>query len=254
MFNVGGPKSGTHSIASMFDSTVRAAHEPEPLKLISMLLAYERKSVSHRSLVGWVNRRNRRLGLNVDSSHLNWHILEILLSVTVEAKILLTVRDCYSMLNSQLNNYFRHGASRHSLWINWRNARLGSSAFNYNSNEGFLKANNLPNLKSYIEQWQLRISTTEELVPAKQLLVVRTEEIPQRAKEIAEFAGLPVSSLKPEGAHAYQHLSKKNYLLEFSESYIEDLVQRYAGQKMRQYFPELRNLGDVLPAKLGSRA
>ena len=75
---VGTPKSGTHSIAALFSPHYRACHEPEFLELWNKLFTVQDGLISERELVRYVRARDKRLWLELDSSNLNFFLIDIL--------------------------------------------------------------------------------------------------------------------------------------------------------------------------------
>jgi hypothetical protein len=78
LYGVGIGKSGTHSLASLFSGNVRARHEPEAGQLIDKILDWRAGRVTDQQVTAWIHERDKRLALEIDSSGLNFQIVEIL--------------------------------------------------------------------------------------------------------------------------------------------------------------------------------
>lgn len=100
VFCIGAPKTGTHSIAAMFEDTVLAAHEPEPDYAISLILEYWSGKITKANFHDAVRQRVERLNLTIDSSTINLFLLEPLVQDFSNSYFILTIRDCYTWLNS----------------------------------------------------------------------------------------------------------------------------------------------------------
>ncbi len=126
----------------------------------------------------------------MDSSYLNYHLLDILVSEFSDAKFILTIRDCYSWIESYFaqhmlaletqNNWFRHH------WIDLMDLRYGSRE-KYAKEEAILAEKGLPTLDSYFSYWREHNSKVLATVPEERLLVVKTQEIEQSIRRIEKF-------------------------------------------------------------------
>lgn len=101
VFCVGTAKSGTHSIASMFSGNVRKGHEKEALDFIDAFFLWQEKKITGREYRDWLVARDREIALEVDSSWFHGLIVDLLVSEFPNARFVLTIRDCYSWLNSE---------------------------------------------------------------------------------------------------------------------------------------------------------
>src|SRR5262245_35407266 len=101
-FGVGMPKTGTHSLAAVF-SRYRALHEPERRHFMGIIMERTKGNLSEsgaRERLRWLDRR---LWSELNSSWTNYMLLDLLLDEYPRAKFVLTIRDCYSWLDSMLN-------------------------------------------------------------------------------------------------------------------------------------------------------
>src|SRR5436190_16002112 len=128
---VGTGKSGTHSVAEMFSRNVRAQHEPEALELIDKILDRHFGRITEAEWTEWLRARDRRLALEVDSSHLNLDLLDFLLHEFPDARFLLTIRDCYSWLNSMFNQSRRFRGKLDPRLVRRKELQAGPGARDY---------------------------------------------------------------------------------------------------------------------------
>jgi hypothetical protein len=90
IYGVGIGKSGTHSLANMFSKTVRARHEPQSMQVIDHFLDWHEGRISEAEMVACLHQRDREMALEVDSSELNFPILDLLLREFPGARSVLT--------------------------------------------------------------------------------------------------------------------------------------------------------------------
>jgi len=245
LYGVGTAKSGTHSVAEMFSRNVRAQHEPEALEVIEKILDRRDGRISEPAWTEWLRARDRRLGLEVDSSHLNLDLLDFLLREFPDARFLLTIRDCYSWVNSMFNHSLRFRGQVDPRWVQLGKLRAGPDAFVYAPEEYALEENKLPNLNSYFSRWAERNSEVLAKVPGDRLLVVRTDQITARAFEIADFAGLPRRAVRMRRVHAFQASVKRELIRQIDGAFLERKVNQHCRSLMTQFFPDVKSLDDA---------
>lgn len=245
LYCVGTGKSGTHSIASMFSRTVRSKHEPEAPQLIEQILAWRAGSLSEADFAEWLRARDRRLALEVDSSTLNREILDVLIDKFPQARFVLTIRDCYSWCNSHINHAIRFDQKMHPLWKELGKSRMRSQTFEHAPQESLLKEQGVRSLDYYFSYWAWHNAGVLEKVPQDRLLVVRTDQIGQRAFEIADFAGLPQRAVRQERTHEFRNPGKKLILQEIDRGFVEAIVEKRCRPLMQRFFSEIKTIEDV---------
>lgn len=243
LYCVGTAKSGTHSIAAMFNKTVRARHEPEDRKLIKKILSFEKKQISEKELRRYILARENRLYLDVNSSQLNFFVLDILVDEFRNADFLLTIRDCYSWLNSIINDSLRRSTTKE--WIELRDFRFRPELFQHHPEEHALKEKGLYSLDGYLSYWASHNKKVISCVPDKRLLIVKTKQISNSACDIAEFSGLPQSSIELQKTHAFRNPQKYGMLSKIAPGYLEERVNYHCQPLMRKFFPEIKTIKDV---------
>jgi hypothetical protein len=242
LYCVGAAKTGTHSIDSMFDRTVRSAHEPDRTEIIGKIIDILEGRINKSEIVSYIRERDARLCLDVDSSQLNFFLLDYLLEEFPASLYLLTIRDCYSWLDSFINDSLRRSTNEH--WIKLRQYRFQANEFSHPPEEQPLKERGLYTLDGYLSYWASHNSRVLSSVPEDRLMVVKTNEITKRASEIADFAGLPRTSIKLEQSHSFRNPTKFNVLKEIQETYLEKKVEKHCGVLMKRFFPEITSIHD----------
>lgn len=239
LYCIGSAKSGTHSIAAMFDGQLRSAHEPESDEVIDLILDNEAGLVGDAELNRFLLKRDRRLWLDVDSSQLNFFFIRKLVELFPDAKFVLTIRDPYSWLDSFMDHQLARGGT--DTWIKLRNHRFRPDLHTHQEGESVLKENGLYTLDGYLSYWTHHNRTVIESVPPDRLLIVRTDKITESAEKIAAFAGVPASYLKREESHAFKAKRKFGLIGHIDQAYLEQKVKMHCGDLIARFFPEIQS-------------
>src|SRR5688572_4604874 len=131
LYGVGAPRTGTRSLAAIFDRSVRARHEPELRPTMRLVLARHRGELSPAELRRAVRRRDERLRLDVDASHVNAFLIDALLAEFADARFVLTIRDCFSWTDAAMNHTLnsRRGSAIDRRYVDfWFGANDGADS------------------------------------------------------------------------------------------------------------------------------
>ena len=242
---VGMAKTGTVSMHIMF-SQHRSAHEPDRRILVGKILAFANGKIDKSKLIKYIKHRDRRLGLEMDSSHLNYHLIDILVNEFSEAKFILTIRDCYSWVESAINFFvarplFRFHWSQHHLRA-LRRLRFRANEFKHTKEEKILADNECYTLDGYFSFWREHNSKVLATVPADRLLVVKTREINQRVPDIENFLGIESGTLINR-VHANVGSKKFHILSQIDKDFLEEKANLHCKELMDKYFPEVKCFG-----------
>jgi hypothetical protein len=82
-------------------------------------------------------------------------------------------------------------------------------------------------------------------VPADRLFVVRTDQLKQRALELADFAGLPRRAIRLHRTHEFKNPGKRPILREIDRGFVEHMAEKYCRPLMTRFFPEIKSLDDA---------
>jgi hypothetical protein len=236
---VGTPKSGTHSIAKIFGGGYRAAHEAAYEDVIGMISAAADGSAGRDQLADFIRSRDLSLNLEMEASHLLVYFLDILLAEFEEARFILTIRDCYSWLDSQINNQLAYIEADH--WKDFGELKYRHEALLHPKEERVLAEFGLYTLDGYLSAWADHNRQVLTTVPPHKLLVVRTREISRDLQKIADFIGVPADSLNVGGTHSFKARRKFGLLSRLDEQYLEEKVNQHCRSLMDAYFPEVKN-------------
>jgi len=248
---VGAMKSGTHSLAGLFADHYRASHEPESLLLSRTILDSAKGLISDRERAKFMRNRDRRLWLELDSSYVNVFFVDVIAREFPDARIILTIRDCYSWIDSCINHHLQGFFSTRSRRYTEGMMRLlewwfATDEFTHAEEEAVLVEHGLYPLECYLVRWAIHNGTVLETVPQERLLVVRTHEIAEQIPRIAEFLGIPEGTLNPSKAHLFKAKKKHGILERIDRGFFEEKVERPCKDLMKLYFPEIKSFDDAI--------
>ena len=244
LYGVGLGKSGTHSVAEMFSGNLRVGHEAEAGELIEKILARHQGELGEAEFDAWLRTRDGRLALEVDSSSLNFWLVDFLLREFPDAPFVLTIRDCYSWTNSFLNHWLRQPVAI-GQWNGMNELRFGSKDGPFAPEEQRLQELGFYPLAAYFKYWTRHNGQMIEKIPPARLLVVRTDQLRERALEIADFAGVPRGMVTLDKTHQFSNPSKEDLLGQIDRDFVEGKAGRWCSPLMARYFPEIKSLSDV---------
>jgi len=241
---IGSAKSGTHSLSGIFERRYHAAHEPEFAHVIELIMGLRQGNKNDSEIRETLLRRDRRLYLEIESSQLCFFLLDEFLESFPDAKFILTIRDCYSWLDSILNNHLSRGIPK--PWDQIITLRHGSPDFRHSPHARVLEENGFFPLEGYLSYWERHNLTVLKKVPPDRLLVLRTDRIGSELDRVAGFLRIPASSLDDGRAHLFRAPAKYGFLQQIDRDFLEDTVDRFGRHLMLKYFPEIRNADDLI--------
>jgi hypothetical protein len=244
LYCVGTAKSGTHSIASMFRGIVRAKHEPNRKELIPKILEIGSGRLRGEPLKEWVRARDRKLRLRVDSANMYLFLFDTFQQEFPKAKFLLTIRDCYSWLNSVMRHALRF-PNPAPMWASYREMLYQPHLHSHAPEEQPLKQRGLYPIDAYLSNWAAHNASVLDRIPETKLMVVKTDEIGTKACDVARFAGLPPQLVLSSQAHTFENPVKGNLLQEIPRNFLEGKVEQHCRALMTRFFPEIRSLEDA---------
>jgi hypothetical protein len=229
----------------MFSENVCAAHEPQASQLIESFFAWHHGRVSDRELTAWIRARDHEMALEVDVSWLNVLILRFLVEEFPHARFVLTIRDCYSWLNSEFRRVLYKPSARRQR-VELRKFLYDPANAAHAPEEGILQEAGLYPIDRYLCRWAAHNTEVLATVPEERLLVVRTDHIKQRAGEIADFAGLPHYSIRLHQAHEGRNPVKRTIIREIDREFLERKTEQHCRGLMKRFFPEIKSLDDAI--------
>jgi len=191
-----------------------------------------------------IRRLDRRMWLEFNSSWLNYCILDLLLEEYPRAKFVLTIRDCYSWLDSIFNQLLGRTHSEFHLQFHRWFANALSPGTHENGDRA-LGDRGLWPLDDWLRFWNQQNACVMALVPSDRLLIIRTQDILDDLPRLAEFLGIPLDTLDAGRSHEHKAAAKFGLLSEIDENYLRERVEARCGDLMRKFFPEIRGLSDI---------
>jgi hypothetical protein len=241
---VGMGKTGTTSMHAIFSNQYRSAHEPEYRFLIAKILAFVKGDIDKIQFIQYVKHQDRRLGLEMNSSGLNYFLIDILVNEFNDAKFILTIRDCYSWLDSLITYWIAAPIVIERHW--WKRAlidladfRFGANKFQHAQEENILADKGLYTLDGYFSYWREHNSKIIATIPKERLLVIKTQEIDQSIRRIEEFLGIPLGTL-PNKVRENVRRKKFNFLSQIDKDFLEEKANFHCKELMGKYFPEMK--------------
>lgn len=237
VYCVGTAKSGTSSMSGLFCRRYRAAHEPEADLVLDSILAAVSGSINERELVERIRKRDKRIRLEIDSSSLNYWLLDVLVKEFDNAKFILTIRDCYSWLDSFINHQLTYPVSDN--WTRLRELRFRPYKFKHAKEEQIFAKYGLYTIDAYLLYWAKHNGDVLAKTPKDRLLVIRTQDISEGMDRIAEFLDIPAESLDVSKSHSFRAKKKFGLLGRIDRDFLEEKVDMHCRTLMDSYFPEL---------------
>jgi hypothetical protein len=235
---VGTPRSGTVSITDQFKNNFRVGHEPESRFLTWKLIAYKTGKMSAAKMRRYLEHRDRRMCLELDSSYLNSEIVEFLVQLFPEAKFILTVRDCLSWAESFASFLINKPEFLHRKeHIRQHMALLfGAPPYSYSPYENILKRSGLHPVRKYLSYWTAHNQHVLDHVPPDRLLIVRTNEISDSARRLESFLAVPRGSLG-SSVHSNSATTRHAIMNQIESKYLLQCTRECCGDLMARLFP-----------------
>jgi len=231
-------KTGTHSIAGLFEN-YRSAHHPDEEVRLPLAAAYLRGEVDEAAAQRILRRRDRLMWLEMESSSLAGILIEPLASACPGKKFILTIRDVYSWCDSWIDHNINVPPSDSSPWGALDRVRLRVNDFQPTKFDSPLTTRGCPPLACYFQLWANHNARVLEAVPSSRLLIVETHRITEKIPEIAAWAGVPVETLRMDRKWLFATPEKHHVLATLDESYVRETADRLCGSLMEEYFPEV---------------
>ena len=243
---VGTPKSGTTSLCGMLEASYRSVHEPKSEALMEAIQWHAGGSIGYDELAMFIRKRDAKIWLELESSFVAGFIVDVLVDEFPDSKFILTIRDCYSWLDSTFNHQLSSDLLDYQQkFINWW---LGPDRNMHAEEEKILSVHGLSTLDSYLSAWDYHNRRILDSAPESRLLVLRTDEISQKTGEIAKFLEIPPENIDVSGSHLRRAQNKIGILSGIDPEFIDDRVNLHCGDLMHKYFPELKCYGDLVSA------
>ena len=237
-FGIGPGKSGTHSLAYIFQPVYRSAHEAEAREAITLLIQHRKGEATDDSLRGYVRDKDRRLRLEMDSAGCNAFLAPYLVESFPDARFIMTVRDCFSWTNSAINQTLNVPAPQ-GHWKEWRKLLFGEIRDDeFATEEQVFASRGLWPLERFYRLWSEFYRVALDAVPDDRLLVLRMTELDQSLDKIASFLGIRATTLNDKRAAAYQTPQNHGLLRDIDGEFATRKAEAVCGELMARFFPD----------------
>jgi len=243
VFGVGMPKTGTHSLAAILNG-YRAWHEPLIERFMQIIMERANGALSDGAARARIRRLDRQMWLEANASYVNYMLLDLLLEEFPNAQFVLTIRDCYSWLDSMFNQLLGREHSEFAMHFHqW----LGNSFTPGSHQEGdrALAERGLWPLDLWLNAWKQHATRVQAMVPGNRLLIIRTQDLQRDIPRLADFLGVPAATLDSSRSHDYTAAAKFRLLAQIDPDYLRARVETICGDLMRTFFPEVRPPSDA---------
>jgi hypothetical protein len=229
---VGAMKTGTTSIAGLFAANYRTEHEPDKYRLIEAVLDADSGTMTRRELVRFVQRRDRRLWLEMESSGFVSFIVDILAAEFPDARFILTVRECSSWLDSAFNHLIARSVTpAETAFIRWA---LKPERYAFGPHERPLEEKGLFPLDCLLDFWAAHNARALDAIPKERLLVLPTTGISEGTEMLAAFLGIPAKTLDFAQSHLYRAKASLKMLDQLDKQFVADRIAERCGKVMAQ--------------------
>ncbi|MGD0464533.1 MAG: sulfotransferase [Tepidisphaeraceae bacterium] len=236
LFCVGLPKSGTHSIAAIFATRFRSAHEPGFEKCIQIILDRSSHMIDGAQVLAHLKERDSVMQLDMESSHALAFLAPELVYAFPESRFILTVRHPLAWLRSQINHHITNRQpAAGSARMRFRDLKFHSD-FTHPPEELPLRNQGVYTLDGYLSYWAFHINSLIQIIPKEQLLILRVEHIAGSLPRIASFSGISAAELDGSKVHEYSLPKTFDILAQLNQSYLDSKIERHCGQIVAKYF------------------
>lgn len=248
VYCIGAARSGTHSIAQLLASSYKTSHEPGgAYDLINILRSQPFYAVTDPAYQQFFRHRDRELYLDLESSHLLGPFAETLHATFPKAQFIVTIRDCYSWLDSIMNSQINgQGTRKYPVWKSLYDMYFQAGKFTHAPHEQILAEYRLYTLDGYLAYWREHYQYVLAALPPEKRLVLRTCDLRESRLRLAEFLHIAPETLDMTRAHGGQALKKYHILHKLDQNFLEEKVALYCADLMQQFFPTICHVGDIL--------
>ena len=241
-FCIGAAKSGTSSLAGMFETCFRSAHEPEREELLDSIVALDAGRLSMSEFDDYLCERSKRLQLELDSSWANYFIVNRLVVLFPESKFIQLIRDCYTWVESVINHLITRSIPADVQdFMDWW---FEPSKYPYIKEDQSLEQIGIYSLECLVTRWRIHADSPSKLIPPERLTVMRTDELGNSAPKLARFLNTDAGLIDGGRSHRNVGTRTRPLLSLVDRAYLEDTVERVCSDIMNQYFPEIRSVDD----------
>lgn len=204
-----------------------------------MIAGHRRGSVPHGGLRQWVRER-LQVGLEMDSASFNWLAAAEFARESEDARFILTIRDCFSWLESLLNMLLFLGPELRDWMLEFGRDVFGVTLRRSDVASRAALLDAAPRLVvPALALWSEGIRTVLDAIPTERLLIVRTDRIAAEIARIAAFVGVSAGSLAASRSHAFAAPSRAYLLSGVDTGLLRSAADEHTGELMARLFPQV---------------
>jgi hypothetical protein len=222
----------------MFGEKYRVGHEQHLEKTVSLIRGKMNGSLSWKEILSALKDRENQMRLECESNSLLAYLSSELAELFPKARFILTVREPYSWLSSNLK---QHLSSPYSQLLSpYKRARdTRRKLYGVLSDDDFpeeeeaLRRKGVWNIEAYLRYWSHQNRVVLNSVPDDRLLIIETTEISSSLNTISEFLEIPPDGLSREQSHTNSSKTGKDLIKELDRGYVDRQIDRYCSDMIR---------------------
>jgi hypothetical protein len=232
LYGVGNAKSGTTSLAQMF-GFYRAGHQVDGERMVGLAtkVLLGELDVGSTRVRAALRRKSVRYHLEVDVAGHMTVFARPLADMYADAKFVLLIRDCFSWLNSSVEQRMRSDRIN-PAFFHARYARYGDE---FMPDELVLREAAVVPIAGWLRSWTEMNQRVLDAVPSDRLLVVRTEDLDASVEVLARFAGVPASTVRAV-PHANPNPAPTGVLSEVPAQFVIEQAREHCGPLMERFW------------------
>jgi hypothetical protein len=223
-FCIGTPKSGTTSVAGLFDKNYRSSHEPERRSLIFFINDHYKQKITDEQYVAWLKKRDKRVWLDIESNCFLGYRIDLLYRAFPHSKYILSVREPLSWLDSMINHTINYSPASEDVIALWHKIFFRPDQYPHPSIEQPLQQAQVYSIEAYLRYWSMAINAVLETIPDDQLLIIKTNELQAKADKLASFLGVETHSLDFSSGHLNKAPAKYDLLEKIPPDYLQQKI------------------------------
>ncbi|MDC0609959.1 hypothetical protein OAP63_04445 [Vibrio sp.] len=231
VYCIGAAKTGTTSIAQIYNGPLRAAHEPSVTSTTDLVISYLSGDLSDQECIDKLRKRDKSLNLELESSHPLGYLAPFLIEMSPKSKFIVTIRNPNDWLKSRINFHLKRKPDE---WDKYRQFIWSRHHSRYEKEELILEQNQLFSLDAYLKQYSEQYQIIFDSIPEERRLVIKTDEISYSLDKMNGFMGLNKPSV--EAIHTNKMDVKESIYDLISKEFIEEKVNNSCGWILNKYF------------------
>lgn len=233
-FCIGTPKSGTTSIAGLFDRNYRASHEPERVDLIHIINKHHLGQLSDDDYVKWLIKRDKRVWLDLESNCFLGYKPDLLYKAYPNSQYILSVRNPLSWLDSMINHTINYPPKSELVIKYWHSIFFKPEKYPFTEFDSALEKHEVYSIEAYLNYWANAVESVLKFIPKEQLLIVKTNEFLDKTADIANFLNIDKNSFDVKSGHLNKAPAKFNLLELVDKNYLDKMIEEKCGHLIKK--------------------